>query len=108
MRDDLRKLYKYSTVTCHIPAPCHISPTDRQQYVRCLPIDIKVKLLKHPSYFSSNDGLSPIESPSMMFDSLVCPLSSDPEEAEEERKDSFEIFKGSTKSLCEEVLTTKT
>ena len=50
----------------------------------------------------------PIESPSMMFDSLVCPLSSDPEEAEEERKDSFEIFKGSTKSLCEEVLTTKT
>ena len=44
----------------------------------------------------------------MMFDSLVCPLSSDPEEAAEERKDSFEIFKGSTKSLCEEVLTTKT
>ena len=44
----------------------------------------------------------------MMFESLVCPLSSDLEEEEEERKDSFEIFKGSTKSLCEEVLLTKT
>ena len=45
----------------------------------------------------------------MMFESLVCPLSSDlEEEEEEERKDSFEIFKGSTKSLCEEVLLTKT
>ena len=46
----------------------------------------------------------------MMFDSLVCPLSSDQEEEEEaeERKDSFEIFKGSTKSLCEEVLMTRT
>ena len=43
----------------------------------------------------------------MMFDTLVCPLSSDLED-EEERKDSFEIFKGSTKSLCEEVLQTKT
>ena len=48
----------------------------------------------------------------MMFDSLVCALSSDQEEQEEEeeeeRKDSFEIFKGSTKSLCEEVLMTRT
>ena len=42
----------------------------------------------------------------MMFDSLVCPLTSDPEE--EDCKDSFEIFKGSTKSLCDEVLKTKT
>ena len=42
----------------------------------------------------------------MMFDTLVCPLSSDQEE--EDCKDSFEIFKGSTKSLCEEVLQTKT
>ena len=46
------------------------------------------------------------QSHKMMFDTLVCPLSSDQEE--EERKDSFEIFKGSTKSLCEEVLQTKT
>ena len=42
----------------------------------------------------------------MMFDTLVCPLSSDQEE--EDCKNSFEIFKGSTKSLCEEVLQTKT
>ena len=42
------------------------------------------------------------------FDSLVCPLSSDQDTETEAARDSFEIFKGSTKSLCEEVLMTKT
>ena len=46
--------------------------------------------------------------PKMMFDSLVCPLSSDQDTETEAARDSFEIFKGSTKSLCEEVLMTKT
>eukprot|EP00092_Neocalanus_flemingeri_P061388 GFUD01073791.1.p1 GENE.GFUD01073791.1~~GFUD01073791.1.p1 ORF type:complete len:410 (-),score=64.44 GFUD01073791.1:219-1448(-) len=38
----------------------------------------------------------------MMFDTLVCGFSDD---QGEDVKDSFEIFKGSTKSLCDEVLT---
>ena len=40
--------------------------------------------------------------------SVSCEEESDSsDQEEEERKDSFEIFKGSSKSLCEEVLQTK-
>ena len=62
--------------------------------------------MKTSTIFPTNEPDLP--GPKMMFDSLVCPLSSDQDTETEAARDSFEIFKGSTKSLCDEVLMTKT